>query len=232
MSGERGDETDRDDLTQQRVRSLLSGAPPEPMPDDVVARLDAALRSEATRRTEAADEAAGATEVTDKPRVRRWIASTAVAAVFLVVLMVALGQVLSGGTDSSSVSGSSAETGERAQGEVEDPGAPPSAEGKALSPSTTGRVRLSSTGLEADITSKVVQPGRTLPAAPDLAALRCADGRLVTAAGLAVTVDGRPARLFASGPATQREFRAIGCVGQTPQVIAATTIDVRSATAG
>lgn len=218
---------------EDRVRALLASTPSETMPEDVATRIDAALRAEATSAAEGASRAenGAAAEVTPigrARRVRHMLPAVAVAAIVLGIVAVALPQVLSGpGADD----GGSSTTNSRQAPEAVAPESQPDTGQRGVQPSPGSTadgadpVTLSSDRFARDVTTRVVRAGLPPPTPPDRAGLRCEGNRLATTDGLRVTVDGRTARLFASGPAQAREFRAIGCKGEEPATLARTTLD-------
>lgn len=228
---------------EDRVRALLSSLPPETMPGDVADRLDATLRAEAATRRDApgvgSGEVPGAT-VTPIRRVRRWLPTAAVAAIVLGIVAIALPQLLPGSGPADNTQGSSATSGRRAPdaaspraGTDSQPDArrSPRLGPNAVKPGPSDRaapVTLDSSAFAHDVAARVVRRGLAPEptAARQVDRLRCRDGRLRTSDGLAVTVDGSSARLFASGPADARVFLAVGCSSGELYRLASATLDV------
>lgn len=211
------------DPQQRAVREVLAGQADPVMPDDVARRLEGVLRAEQERRS---SPSAGVVTIGDRrSRVHRWAPLLAVAALVVGVLAVAVPLGLHGSSSSSeSSSRSSAADSGGSSARATEPEAPAAGrlqEGAAisLSPGSFGR----------DLRTQVIQPGlrADLVAAPSLAAVRCS-GDVPSGAGLDVTVGGRPARLYASGPIPATTFTAIGCAAGRPRVLATATVDATS----
>lgn len=236
-----------DDLApeEQHVRELLAAERPEPMPDDIAERLTLAIREHARERSadhtvESPGDGATASKTGPLRPLRRWLPATAVAAVLLAIVAVALPRMLTGeGTATSSAGRSSSASPpqrERAQPSPSPNGGSNLAKTSPLSPQTTqrrldaagpnartpSRVPLRTRSFRHDVEVRVVDRGLSpSPVAPQmLDRLRCSSGKVQTSQGLAVEVGGNPARLFATGPADARTYRVISCATGAPTLVA------------
>lgn len=187
------------DAQQRAVRDLLASARhDEPMPDGVVARLDATLADLVAQRS--AVRSAPVVELARRRR-RRLVGTGLVAAAAVVVAGVGLGQVLplESGGDDASTAGAAREFGaqEDSSADREDSGATASegapAEGRSAPSADGAPVDLSSSDPDRRIRRALRQ------AAPPTDGLLGKSGCLVpgvpaAAQGLAVLWDGQPAR--------------------------------------
>jgi len=209
-------ESPLDPAEDARIRALLADARhTEPMPADVVARLDRVLVG-------LAEERAPVAPVIDLARRRRTAAKLLVAAAAVVVAGVGIGQVLpSGGSDNGSATeatagdaqaGGQAEGGgagdsDRAPTFSSDPSAPQAASGDAT------RVRGDHFGQDVRRVRNQLAGGdaQSLVAAPDATCLPTpvGDGTVVAA-----TYDGAPAALVLRPPAGDTQVVDLFLCGQ------------------
>ncbi|MDN5855481.1 MAG: hypothetical protein L0K86_22080 [Actinomycetia bacterium] len=228
------------------VRARLAAEPTPPMPDDVAARLHAALAAEAQARhtpevTEP-EEATTPATVTELPRRVRWKAPLLAAAG--VVAVVAIGipvinQTSDQGSGDGASSGSMAENSTRFNSaeEAPDSGSPNSDQSAPQTgpKSMVDRFRrapmdLHRASFAADVTGYLgsrSDTGSTSALERDAGtAVSCKGDRPSAPGGLRATLDGDPAVVLASRAKSGGvRVRAVVCGGDGPTVAARATID-------
>lgn len=215
------------------VRAWLASDPAPKMPDDIAARVHAAIERESQARDEVPVAASAPASVTPLRRPGRWKAPLLAAAGVVAVVAIAV-PVVNEVSDSSNGDAASDDGGVSAvegtggmSGDSAAPQSKDSAKDNGITGSEGAPLELHRDSFAADVRAYVglgdVDAYRSSPRAAS--SIRCVDGVPTSPHGIDATLDGDPAQLLANPVDDGRtKVRAVVCGPDGPEVVARATV--------